>query len=139
MFLYYARAIDHTIFVTVNSLDTTQSKQTEATNIIAEQLLNYLATHPEPILWYNKSGMILYVDSDAAYLVEQGAKSRAGGYYYLVNHHNPKIDGSVYCLCTLIKTVISTAAESELGALFLNSTSLKLIRHVLMDMGHQQA
>ena len=82
--------------------------------------------------------MILYVDSDAAYLVEQGAKSRAGGYYYLVNHHNPKIDGPVYCLCTLIKTVISTAAESELGALFLNSTSLKLIRHVLMDMDHQE-
>ena len=54
--------------------------------------------------------MVLHVDNNAAYLVEPGAKSRAGGYYYLVNHHHPTINGPVYRLCTLIKTIMSSAA-----------------------------
>ena len=137
-FLYYARSLDHTILVASNSLGTTQSKPTKATNISADRLLDYLATHPEPALKYTKSGMVLYVDSDAAYLVEPGAKSGAGGYYYLVDYHNPKINGHVYYFCTLIKTIMSSAAESELDALFLYSTTLISIRHVLKDTGNPQ-
>lgn len=49
--------------------------------------------------------MVLHVDSDEAYLVEPGAKSRAGDYYYLVDHQNFKINRPVYCFCTLIKTM----------------------------------
>ena len=72
-------------------------------HIITDRLLNYLATYPEPTLRYTNSGMVLHVDSDEAYLVEPGAKSRAGDYYYLVDHHNFKINRPVYCFCTLIK------------------------------------
>ena len=83
--------------------------------------------------------MILHVDSDAAYLVEPGAKHRAGGYLYFCNHINPRLNGPIYCLSTLIKAVMSSAAEAELGGLFLNATNVVSIRHTLHDMNHPQS
>ena len=38
-------------------------------------LVDYLATNPNYEVTYKVSNMILHVDSDAAYLVEPGAKS----------------------------------------------------------------
>ena len=82
--------------------------------------------------------MILHVDSDTAYLVEAGAKSRAGGYFYFSNHINPQLNGPIYCLSTLIKAVMSSAAEAKLGGLFLNATNAVSIQNTLHDMNHPQ-
>ena len=46
-------------------------------------LLDYVATHPDAILTYEKSDMVLAVHSDASYLSEPHAKSRAGGHFFL--------------------------------------------------------
>jgi hypothetical protein len=48
-------------------------------------LLDYVATHPDAILTYAKSVMILHVHSDASYLSEPKARSRAGGLFFLTN------------------------------------------------------
>ena len=82
--------------------------------------------------------MILHVDSNTAYLVEPGAKSRAGGYFYFPNHINPKLNVLIHCLFTLIKAVMSSVAEAELGNLFLNATNVVYIRNTLHDMNHTQ-
>ena len=137
-FLYYARAIDDTILVALNSISTMQSKPTLDTLRKVNHLLDYLATNPDYEVTYKSSNMILHVDSDAAYLVEPGAKSRAGGYFYFSNHINPKLNGPIYCLSTLIKAVMSSAAEAELGDLFLNATNVVSIRNTLHDMNHPQ-
>ena len=80
--------------------------------------------------------MILHVDSDASYLVEPGAKSRIGGYYYLSSHKFPKLNGPIHCMATLIKAIMSSAAKAELGGLFLNATNVVSMRSILFDMSH---
>ncbi len=45
-------------------------------------LLDYVSTYKHTFLRYHASNMILHVDSDAAYLVAPGAKSRIAGFFY---------------------------------------------------------
>jgi hypothetical protein len=77
--LYYARAVDATLIMPVNDLASEQSKSTHVTADKVMKLLNYCNTHPETKIRYHASDMILHIHSDASYLSEYEAKSRAGG------------------------------------------------------------
>jgi hypothetical protein len=105
-------------------------------------LLDYLATHPHAIVRFYKSDMILNVHSDASYLSAPKARSRATGYYFLGSL--PKdgqpipLNGAIHVLYTLLKFVASSAAEAELGALFLNAKQAKIMRLALEELGHPQ-
>ena len=68
-FLYYARAIDNTLHPALNSIGSQQAALTEQTRNDANMLMDYLHTHTDAKLRYNKSDMQLHIDSDAAYLV----------------------------------------------------------------------
>jgi hypothetical protein len=85
VFLYYARAVDSTMLVTLSDLASEQSAATEATMEAVVQFLNYAATHPDAVLCYQASDMILKVHSDSSYLNLPKARSRAGGHFYLGN------------------------------------------------------
>eukprot|EP00956_Cyclotella_meneghiniana_P034976 scaffold109924_cov40-Cyclotella_meneghiniana.AAC.1 len=47
------------------------------------QLLDYLASQEDAVITYNASEMILAAHSDASYLSEPEARSRAGGHFFL--------------------------------------------------------
>ena len=81
-FLYYARAIDSTMLMSLNSLAAVQTKPKIETTKQITQFINYSATHPDAIIEYRKSGMILHIYSDASYISELEARSRAGGYFF---------------------------------------------------------
>jgi hypothetical protein len=66
--LYYARAVDPTVLMPLNDIATEQTKATEKTQAAADQLLDYLATHPNATIRYHASDMILHIHSDASYL-----------------------------------------------------------------------
>ena len=89
-----------------------------------KDLLDYAATHPDAKIRYRALDMILQIHTDASYLSEPKAKSRAAGHYFLGWLPQPnqpiRLNGVIYTLCTVLKFVASSAAESELGALFLN-------------------
>jgi hypothetical protein len=78
--LYYARAIDSTMLVALNDISAEQSKATAHTAAKIVHLLNYCATHPNAVVRYHASDMILHIDSDASYLSLPEARSRAGGH-----------------------------------------------------------
>ena len=82
-FLYYARTVDPTMLVALNSISVEQANITEATAKSVTQMLNYAATYPEAITIYHASGMILKIHGDPSFLSEPGANIRAGGYNYL--------------------------------------------------------
>jgi hypothetical protein len=69
--------------------------------------------------------MQLKIQSDASYLSEPKAKSRIGGYFYLGNKTDspkkPLYDGPLLCHTTVLKHVVSSVAEDECGALFVNA------------------
>jgi hypothetical protein len=72
--LYYGRAVDATIFVAFSSLASAQATLTDDTMLRTHHLLDYVATHPDAILSYAKSDMILGIHSDASYLSEPKAR-----------------------------------------------------------------
>ena len=86
--------------------------------------------------------MILNIHSDASYLTAPKARSRAGGHYFLGSIPQDGtpifLNGPIHSLCAILKFVASSAAEAELGALFLNAREAKIIRLILIELGHPQ-
>ena len=122
MFLYYARAVDATILVTLSAITSKQSSPTEETMKKTHQFLNYVATHPDAILAYRKSSMVLNVHGDPSYLIEPQARSRAGGHYFMSDNAPDPVDsGAVLNVAQLINNAMFSAAETESGTLFINS------------------
>jgi hypothetical protein len=80
--LYYAIAVDPTVLMPLNDNTTEQTKATEKTQAYTNQLLDYLATHPDATIRYHASYMILHIHSDASYLSVSNARSRLGGLFF---------------------------------------------------------
>ena len=137
-FLYYGRAVDDTMLHALNDLASRQSNGTHQTLKAMLHFLNYAATLPDAQKVYKASDMILSIDSDAAYLVAPQARSRAGGFHYLGNLDGTLMNGSIAILAKIIKNVMSSAAESEIGALFMNAKIAIPMRITLEELGHPQ-
>ena len=105
----------------LNCLSTRINNGTEKTKAALEHFLDYCHDNPDAVKLYVASDMILFIDSDASYLVEPMARSRAGGYFYLGNKNGDIVNGSILILAKIIKFVMSSAAEAELAALFMNA------------------
>jgi len=144
--LFYGRAIDSTLLTAIGELATEHSGGTKTTMDKLTQLLNYCATHPDAVIRYTASDMLLAVESDASYLSVIKARSRAAGYYFLTNHRSSTAastepftaNGAVHVLCHIMREVLSSAAEAELGALFHNGKEACPLRIALEEMGHPQ-
>jgi hypothetical protein len=137
--LYYARAVDPTILVALSAIASQQAKPTQLTMERTRQLLDYCASQDDAILTYNKSDMILAVHSDAGYLNEKLARSRAGGHFFLSSNVTyPSNNGAILTIAQIIKAVMSSAAEAEMGALFINAKEAVHVRNILNEMGHTQ-
>ena len=80
-FLYYAGAIDPTMLMVLKSLAVVQTNPTIKTAKQITQFLNYSATHPDAVIEYRRSGMILHINLDTSYISEPEAQIRAGGYF----------------------------------------------------------
>jgi hypothetical protein len=119
--LYYARV-------------TEQTKATEKTQAAADQILDYLATHPDDTIRYHKSDMILHIHSDASYISFSRTPSILGVLFYFGDKppHADKLNGSILNAATVIKNVVASAAESEVGACFQNAQSGAPLRVTLM-------
>ena len=63
----------------LGSIATKQAAPTEKTMQKVKQNLDYAATHPDAIITYCASGMVLAAHSDASYLSETKSRSRSGG------------------------------------------------------------
>ena len=91
--------------------------------------------------------MVLWVHSDASYLSCQKSRSRAGGMQLLINkplsphdptNFEPTLNGIVYVVGKILRNIMASAAESELGALFLNWQEAVPIHITLEEMWHSQ-
>ena len=138
-FLYYGRAVDSTMLTALSSIASAQAEPTEDTLINIKIFLDYAATHQDAVLTYHASDMVLVVHSDASYLSEPKARSRAGGHFFMAsNTEDATNNGAVLNIAQLIKAVMSSAAEAELGALYINAREAVPMRNLLHEMGHPQ-
>lgn len=105
--------------------------------------MDYTVTYPNTVVRYYTSGMILFVDSDAAYLVLSNAKSRIAGYHYLLTipptpGQSPTLNAPILVLCKTLRHVISSVAEAEITGVFTNAQMALPIRYILDCLGYQQ-
>jgi hypothetical protein len=138
--LYYAIAVDPTVLMPLNNIATEQTKATEKTQAATNKLLDYLATHPDATIRYQSSDMISHIHSDDSYLSVSNARSRLGGLFFLGNK-SPKQDmlnGYILNVASVIKNMVASAAESEVGACFHNAQSGAPLRVTLTELGHTQ-
>jgi hypothetical protein len=86
------------------------------------------------------NSLILRCHSDASYLSESQARSRAGGFYYMgtADIKNTTINGAILASTTIMKPVLSSASEAEIGALFHNCKRATILRTTLHEMGYPQ-
>ncbi len=134
--LYYARAVDPTMLAAINKVACQQSSATVSTETAAYRILAYAKAYPNARTVFHASDMKLVAHSDAAYLTESKARSRAAGYFYLANKNNGDklVNGHVHC----ISKIIPTAAEAEYGALYLNAKEAEGLRATLAELGYPQ-
>jgi hypothetical protein len=85
--------------------------------------------------------MILHIHSDASYLSENEAKSRAGGFFYMGSDTKPDkklTNGAILIISKVLKHIMSSAAEAEIGAVFINAKEGSVLMTTLEELGHKQ-
>eukprot|EP00957_Ditylum_brightwellii_P196220 14951008-Ditylum_brightwellii.AAC.1 len=88
--------------------------------------------------------MQLHVDSNATYLVVNGAKSCIAGYFYCasnphtLNYNKTPHNAPIFIECRILKHVVCSAAEAECGALFHNSQTAMGLCSLLEAISHPQ-
>ena len=123
----------------LRSLVAQQANPTQTTMKQVTQFLDYAVSHPGTMVTYWSSNMVLAVHSDTSYLSETKAQSHAGGHFFLSNDNVFLTNnGSILTISQIIKVVMSSAAENELGALYINSREAIPLRQLLEEMGHPQ-
>jgi hypothetical protein len=140
--LYYARAVDMTVLMALSTIAMSQAKSTKNMMACCVQLLDYLATNADAKIRFYASNMIMNIHSGASYLSESKARSRACGHFFMswkpVDGQPIKLNGAFYMNSVILKFVVASAAEAELGALFHNCQDGIVFCQTLLDMGHPQ-
>jgi hypothetical protein len=127
VFLFLARGVDGGLLPALSALASQQTNPTERTKALCKQFLDYMASQNEAVLTYKASDMVLAIHSNASYLSEPKARSRAGGHMFMAGRDNiPTNNGAVLKILQIIRAVMSSAAEAELSVLFINAKNLRL-------------
>ena len=105
--LYYARAIDNNLLMSLNNVAVQQEKATTYTKMLVRHMLSYCATYPTATLTNNASDMILHIHTDASYLSKPEAKIRAGGFFFLTsktaNIKDAPLNTQIHFLCQILE------------------------------------
>ena len=138
--LYIGRAVNNKLLVALSAIGFQQAAATEEMKDAIEQLLDYVATYPDDGILFRKSDMILAAHADAGFLNESKARSQAGAHIFLSeNEPKPKLNGPVLTIAQIIKTVMASAAEAEMAALYITARKNIPLHNTLIEMGWPQA
>jgi hypothetical protein len=119
--LYYAQAVDPPLMAASSSLASQQATATEDTSTKLLQLINYCATHPNATIRYHASDIILSIHSDAVYLKEPEARSRAGGQFFMSSktiNGEQQHNGAVLTLSTILCMVVACSGSRNRRSVF---------------------
>jgi len=138
VFLFYSRAVDSTMLTALSKISTQQAAPTQRTLAATTRFLQYAKQYPNNETIIRKSDMQLQAQSDASYLSETQARSRAGMVLYFGINDDGSINGIIEASSCIIPTVCSSVAEAEYAALFLAGKEITSARHTLHDLGYPQ-
>ena len=111
--LFLGRAVDSTLLCPIIAIASYSATPIEDTMQHTQHLLDYITTQEDAVLTVNASDMKLASHSDASYLSEPKARSRAGGHFLLSSDSTiPQNNGAVLNIAHIIKHVMSLATEA---------------------------
>jgi hypothetical protein len=120
--LYYARAVNMMVLMALSTIVMLQAHPTKNTMTRCIQLLDYPAMHADAKIRFYASDMIMNIHSDVSYLSESKTLSRACGHFFMgwkpEDNQPIKLNGAFYTNSVILKFIVMSAAEAELGALF---------------------
>ena len=120
--LFYGRAVDNKLIVALNNIGTQQDTATEITNDAINHLLDYLATDPNDVIVYIDNSMVIAAHSDAGFHNESKGRSWSGSHISLAEYEPvPRWNGYILTIVRVINFVMSSAAKSELCAIFITA------------------
>ena len=97
------RAVDPTLLCPVSAIASQSAAPTTETLQQTRQFLDYVASKDEAVITYNASDMVLAAHSDASYLSEPKARSRAGGHFFMSSNASlPPNNGAVLNIAHII-------------------------------------
>jgi hypothetical protein len=122
------------------TLQQNKQRRLKKTQAATNQLLDYLATHPDATIRYHASDMIIHIHSDASYLPVSNARSHLGGLFFCGDKapQQDTLNVSILNVASVINNVVASAAESEVGACFHNAQSGSPLRVTLAQLDHIQ-
>jgi hypothetical protein len=134
--------VDPTLLVPLNSLASQLSTATTTTSLgDVSHLLDYCSTHPESTIRYYAYEMQLKIHSDASYLYAPKDYLPIGGYFYLGiapdSPATPFAHGPLLCHTPVLKHVISSVAEADFAAAFVNAKEDTITRTTIYEMDHE--
>ncbi len=82
--------------------------------------------------------MILAIHSNASYLSKSNVRSRVGGHFFMSSDVPipPVGNGAILMVAQILKHVMSSVAEADLVALYINASKAVYIRQILTELGH---
>jgi hypothetical protein len=136
--LYYACAVDMTVLM---ALSTIAANQTIATKRTLEPC-NYLAQNAKAKVRFCASDMVMNIHLDVSYLSKAKACSRTCSHFFMGwmrKYGDPiKINGTFHVSANILRFVVVSAAEAELGALYHKCQTGIVFPQMLEAMGHKQ-
>ena len=100
------------------------------------QCPGFVALQEEAVLTFNARNMILALHSDASYLSEPKAQSRA---VFSSNDTSiPPNNGAVLNIAHIIRLLVLSTTEAELAAIFIMARKAIYIPIILEEMEHKQ-
>ena len=109
---------------------------------LVNHFFDYMASYPDEKNRFYASNMVLNVHSNTSYLPSPKALISVGGHLffgYLQKYGCPiRLNGAILTNWTILKLVAASAAEAELGDLFINAIEEKIMWLTLEDFVHAQ-
>ena len=122
LLLFLARAVDGGLLPALSNLASQQANPMEKTMGLCKKFLDFMSTQEEAVLTYLVSNMVFAIHSNDSYLSEPKSRSRAGGHMFMAEEDKiPVNNEAVLNILQIIWAVMSSVAEAELGALFINA------------------
>ena len=119
----------------MSAIHSQQAAAIEETAAEIEYLLDYVATHPTDGILFRKSDMILAAHANIGFLNESKSRRQAGAHKFLSENEPKPKKGPVLMIAQIIKTVMASAAEAEMAALYITSKMIIPLRNKLIEMG----
>jgi hypothetical protein len=140
--LYYAWAVNMTVLKALSSIAVDQTEASDKTMARCTQLLDYLLHNADVDIGFHAYDMILNIHSNASYLSGAQAQSRACGHFFMgwmpKNGEPICLNGAFHVNSMIMRFVVASVAEAELGTIYHNCQTGMIFRLTLKEMGYPQ-